>query len=318
MRSIAEACGVARPTVSMVLGGKPGTIALATRERILATARRLGYRPNAGAQAVKSGRFNAVGLLLDEGCYLPASLLDGLSHACGRRGLHLVVSHASTAALDGDEGLKLLDQLLVDGLLINRRPVPDAQTLQRIRALPMPVRWLNQRPGGGGIHPDDRQGMQAITRQLIAAGHRRIAFSGLLGGSGGHFSWPERLAGYRQAMAEAGLRVRELRGGEDGDGAIRLLAAIDHLRDHQTPDAIVCYSDRAVTTYAVAAATVGLRPGVDLILAAPLESQREDIGLTPYGLQVPWAAIAEAAVASLDHRGLPDDVSIPYQERHRP
>ena len=312
MRDIAEACGVARPTVSMVLGGRPGTIALATRERILATAQVMGYRPNAGAMAVKSGRFGAIGLVLDEGCYLPTALLDGLSRACGARGLHLVVSHASAAALAGTDGHKLLDQILVDGLILNRSAAPDAILLQRLRSLPVAVRWLNQGPGGGGICPDDRGGIATLTAELIRRKHRRIAFSGLLGGDSDHISWLERWQGYRDAIAIGGQQPVELITPDRSTGAGRLQAAITHLRHEQRPDAVVCYSDRAISTYLMAASILGLSVPADLSLAAPLESLNDDLGVVPGGIPVPWAAVAEAAIASLANSTIPPDCAIPY------
>lgn len=53
---IARAVGVSRATVGYVLNDTPGqTISQATRERVLESARRLGYRPRAAAQALASG-----------------------------------------------------------------------------------------------------------------------------------------------------------------------------------------------------------------------------------------------------------------------
>ena len=54
-KDIAREVGVSQATVSDVLYGRPrGRVSADTRKRIMETARRLGYRPNASAQALRT------------------------------------------------------------------------------------------------------------------------------------------------------------------------------------------------------------------------------------------------------------------------
>ena len=99
---VARAVGVSRATVGYVLNDTPGqTISAATRERVLETARALGYRPRAAARTLASGRSHLVllvlpdwpqdysvrryiqeaGLVLDEAGY---TLVTWTPHATGR------------------------------------------------------------------------------------------------------------------------------------------------------------------------------------------------------------------------------------------
>jgi LacI family transcriptional regulator len=310
MAAIARACGVSRPAVSMALAGKPGEVSDDTRARILATAARLGYRPNAGALAVRTGRFQALALLLDRASYLPQELLLALNHACSTRGLHLVVADATADDLLAGEKstsqTKILDHLLADGLLINWGVTPAPELRTRLAAGPLPLRWLNQRLGGNCIHPDDHAASAALVAGLVALGHRRIAFSGLLGSSNDHYSWPDRLAGYRDSMRAHGLP--ELLHHADGaiaDGAGRIAAARTFLAQPDRPTAVICYSAVAMYAYHLAARDLGLRVPVDLSLAGHIESHHRDVtGLALGGVAVPWAGVAEAAVAALSGAAL--------------
>src|SRR5699024_6823000 len=60
---IARECGVSTTAVSFALNGKPG-ISTATRERILTTARELGWTANVAARALSTSHVNAIGLVI--------------------------------------------------------------------------------------------------------------------------------------------------------------------------------------------------------------------------------------------------------------
>src|SRR5688572_3100179 len=68
LSAIAHEVGVAVSTVSYVLNGKHREARISQRrvEEILAVARRMNYRPNAAAVAMRSGRFNAIGFAVSD------------------------------------------------------------------------------------------------------------------------------------------------------------------------------------------------------------------------------------------------------------
>ncbi|MBN8526472.1 MAG: LacI family DNA-binding transcriptional regulator [Planctomycetes bacterium] len=312
MRRIAEACGVSRPAVSMILGGKGQAFSAELRERVQRTARELGYRPNQGAYAVKTGRFGALALLLDQDCYLPPALLRALTAACSRRGLHLVVADCSDGQLLAEES-KLLSHLLADGLLLNRISVPTPAVLRRLDAHPLPVCWLNQRLGRGCVLPDDPEALRRLVAELVARGHRRIAYSELTRSAHGHASEDDRREGYLAGMRAHGLDP--ILWSERADsGEQRVAVALRQLREPERPDALLCYGGRGMYPYLAAALRLGLEIPRDLSLAACLETfHHDDTGLVLGGLLTPWEAIAEAAVARLA-AGERDtaDLAVPY------
>ena len=73
LKDLAKECGVSVATVSKALNDQPD-IAQATRERIHAAARRMGYLPNAAARALKTNRTYNLGVILDN------DLQDSLLH----------------------------------------------------------------------------------------------------------------------------------------------------------------------------------------------------------------------------------------------
>lgn len=90
---IARSLGVSRATVGFVLNDTPGqTISAATRERVLAEADRLGYRPHRAAQALASGHSRIVLLVLPDWpiAYSMSTHLDEASHALDEAGYTLV------------------------------------------------------------------------------------------------------------------------------------------------------------------------------------------------------------------------------------
>lgn len=90
---IARSLGISRATVGFVLNDTPGqTISSATRERVLAEASRLGYRPHQAARALASGQSRIVLLILPDWPleYSLSSHLEEASLALDEAGYSLV------------------------------------------------------------------------------------------------------------------------------------------------------------------------------------------------------------------------------------
>lgn len=90
---VARSLGLSRATVGFVLNDTPGqTIPASTRERVLAEAKRLGYRTNTAAQALASGRSRIILLVLPDWPldYSMRSHLDEASLALDQAGYSLV------------------------------------------------------------------------------------------------------------------------------------------------------------------------------------------------------------------------------------
>lgn len=265
---VARACGVSQPTVSRILSNGPSAERYSpdTRQRVLGTARRLGYRLNAAARSTRTGRFEAVGLMLSthhSRSILPGAMLGALSDALAARGQRLSIDKLPDDKLV-DENMvpDLLRGWSVDGLLINyNTDIPD-NLIRLIDAYGVPSVWLNSKQAHDCVYPDDEQAGRIATEHLLELGHRRIAFVHYGGWS--HYSTPARRDGYVQAMRAAGLEP-ELVTAPDMSPADRRRTAAQWLRQPDRPTAVVVYGEATLWPLNLAAQIdVGLSVPRDL------------------------------------------------------
>ena len=99
---IAEHLGLAKSTVTHVLNGRATQLRIseATQKRVQETAQELGYRPNAIARAMSTGRFGSAALIQPlHGIYLPHWLVLGLTQELHKHDMSLTISEAPESAL---------------------------------------------------------------------------------------------------------------------------------------------------------------------------------------------------------------------------
>ncbi|MEM1211581.1 MAG: LacI family DNA-binding transcriptional regulator [Planctomycetota bacterium] len=206
MKDIAEDCGVSRATVNQILGGHGHRFSDKTCKLVNDSAKRLGFRVNASARAIRTGKFNCVSLVLpdvDELGVMPRGLLTGLDQRMAERDKHLMVCHApADAGADTPTGLStLMSQAMVDGHLIdaaNREVAP----LSPLGEHGLPIIWLRCQRDADCVYTDEHQAGYLATEHLLKLGHRKISF--VHGRSSLHFL-KLRIQGYEQAMHDAGL-----------------------------------------------------------------------------------------------------------------
>jgi DNA-binding LacI/PurR family transcriptional regulator len=177
MAAIAAELGVARSTVSNAYN-RPDQLSAALRERILATAARLGYPgPDPVARSLRTRRAHAVGLVFAERLSFafrdPASIgfLAGLSDACEAGGRSLLLIPLA----DGGSPEPVL-RAAVDGFVIYSLSADDGN-LAAIASRGLPLVVVDSPDGLGGadfVGVDDRQGVRAIGQHLQDLGHRDI------------------------------------------------------------------------------------------------------------------------------------------------
>lgn len=261
-------------TVSRVLNGREGHFDAATRERVLETVRRLGYRANAGARATRNGRQGSVTLLMsslgDSRSGLPEGLLRGMHDALDEHHLHLNVAFLPDERLTDPEYLpRFAREWTSDGLLVNYNKLLPPGLERVIAESRIPAVWINRDRDEDACHPDDLEAGRAATRQLLALGHRRIAycsFSYKLESL--HYSEVDRRQGYLDAMADAGAEPLVVdrysfpakNYGDRAEIWSRLLSAPDR------PTAVLAYGVTAAMSVVRAVDSLGLGIPDDLSL----------------------------------------------------
>ena len=174
LKQLADHLGFAPATVSLVLNRSSSahSIPQKTKERILAAARRLNYRPNFFARSLRTRRSFTIGVIvpeISEG--YTATVLSGIEDYLLQEGyFYFVTSHRHRSDLI-DEYPKMFLDRNVDGVIAVDTPWH--------HKLPVPVATIsghNGAPGVTNIVLDHDRASELALKHLLQLGHRKIAF----------------------------------------------------------------------------------------------------------------------------------------------
>lgn len=184
MRDIAKATGVSQSTVSRVLSGAPTVVPIAeqTRERVLRSARELGYRPNPLARGLRGARTMLLGLIVRE-ITDPffAAAIEAASIEAGHHGYNVVLGHAHGRADEAFKLWRVLEARHCDAILFlgDLRGQPGFAEELKVTHEPVVALWHGERTTGiPTVNVDNRSGVTAALEHLSSLGHERIAFAG--------------------------------------------------------------------------------------------------------------------------------------------
>ncbi|HTR66463.1 MAG TPA: LacI family DNA-binding transcriptional regulator [Terriglobales bacterium] len=242
MRDIARGLNVSVVTVSKVLRNK-GDISAATRRRVLQRAKALNYQTNWVARSLVTRRTYTIGLLLPDFTHpFFAEIAKAVAETVRPHGYHVIISYFEE---DPEMEKREADSLVarqVDGMIVASAQ-SRGEMFDAVRDRKVPFVLIDRplpRVRASFVGVDNEAIGRLATAHLAAQGCRRIA----------HLRGPEigiaaeRLAGYRNALKECGLKPPAgfvvAAGYEDSSGyaAMRQL-----LRGPSRPDGVFCYND---------------------------------------------------------------------------
>jgi len=280
LQTVADRVGVSRSTVSNAYS-RPDQLSPELREKILEAARDLGYTgPNPTARSLRSGRAGAIGVLFTTALSVAftdpyaVQFLRGLAEVAedNRTGLLLVPLR------DDDEGaLDAVRNAAVDGFVVYCVP-GWYQAMEAAWSRGIPV-VNSDRLGSLFVGIDEVASTRAAGEHLMRLGHRRIAIVGdyispdrrtgdvtVAVEELGSYVSRERLTGYRDAFAAAGLPWSDVitisaAGNSREHGAAAAAHALDR---SPRPTAVVATTDLLALGVIDALATRDLRPGRDV------------------------------------------------------
>ena len=236
---VAAAVGVSPATVSLVLRGVPGPSAT-TRERVLAAAARLGYRPDRAASLLASRRSRSIGVVMDVSNSFHAQLVEDVHEAAERHGYDLVLSTV-TRSRDETRAIETLIDSRCAALLLLGSEAPAEELTELGKQLPVVVIGRPVPPVGVDVvRAADDEGVAAAVAYLTDLGHRAISY---VDGGEGPVAALRRDA-YRDAMHGHRLadHIEVIPGGHtESTGAD---AAQTILRAGARPTAVLTYNDR--------------------------------------------------------------------------
>jgi DNA-binding LacI/PurR family transcriptional regulator len=240
LEDLAARAGVSRALVSLVIRGAPGP-SEQTRQRVLASAAELGYRPDPRAQLLARRRSRLLGVMFAAHQSFHADLLEGIYLAAEPAGYDVALS-ALTPSRDERRTIESLLDYRCEALVLLGPQTSESRLADLGRQLPVVVVARHVRDASVYVvRTADEEGVRQAVEHLVDLGHRKIFHV-----DGGRAPGAtERRRGYRTTMRRHGLaeQVRIIPGGlteESGATAAQILLNTDG----SLPTAIVAFNDR--------------------------------------------------------------------------
>src|SRR5437867_1938474 len=262
LKDIAERAAVSVMTVSKVLRDAPD-VSAATKDRIRALARQMGYVPDSLAQGLRTRTTKLFGLVVSAMTNpIFARVVMAIEERAHELGYELILSHTLNMTEREDTAIRRLISRRVDGLFVSPvyRLGPEAPVYQELQRCGIPTIVLGHSAPFCSqfvnVQTDDLQAGYSAAQHLLELGHKRIAFF-----AGPQVSpWAqERLDGFRRALREANIELDDklvFNAGstiEEGEKA-----ALQMLSEQPDATAVQAVNDLV----AIGAATIFLNQGI--------------------------------------------------------
>jgi len=268
IKDIAKAAGVSHSTVSRALTDSP-LVKAETKARIQRLAQEMGYTPNAIARSLVTQQTRTVGVVVTTITDpFIAEVVQGIEDTAHENDYAVILSSSAAEPDREIAAVEMLRAKRVDSVIVTSSRV-GALYLEHLERIGVPVVLVNNHNEKSGrytfsVSVDNQHGGCLATRHLIEGGHRRIAY---VSGPADHSDNAGRLAGYRQALDEAGIAFDPalvvLGNGrlDSGERALLALRSLD-----RPPTAVFCYNDMTAIGLLSAARGAGLSVPEDLAL----------------------------------------------------
>ena len=236
---IARKLGISRQLVTFALGGYP-QVSAASRQRILAAAQKMGYRPNPHARALKRGRTGIIALWIpDQISSHYARVARELNHVVKKARHELIVTDVG----NDRSAEQVLSHVPMDGVFAVDAPNAVRAHLQSAASRSVPVISIGaHRPEKTDyVQVDLLAGALKAMRHLLDAGFRRIVHATF---ERRNHAGATRRLGYERAMVQAGLPPAYFYYPLSEQQRPIVRQSIQaYVREHGCPEAIFCHSD---------------------------------------------------------------------------
>jgi len=306
IKDVAKDAGVSIATVSYVLNDS-GTVGDDTRQRVLQTVQKLGYRPSVIAKGLQARKSRMIGYSWrpvppDQFNPILEKFIHSMAEAAARHDYHVLTFPCPDPHDEVDVYREMVGSGRVDGFVLPNTNLND----RRIRYLLdegfpfIAFGRSNLEWDFPWVDVDGADGLQQAVNHLVELDHQNIAC----------LAWPEasltgqyRLDGYQAAMASAALPVDPawvIRIQNDYQHAYRVTQIWLHLPPDRRPTAVVALTDLMAIGVINAATDAGVTVGQDLAVVgfddAPIAGYLRP-SLT--SLRQPIAEVGERVVTML-------------------
>ncbi len=207
--------GLSIATVSHALNGTRA-VSEDSKERVVAAAKAVGYRPNLAARMLRTQKSNTIAIIIPSDTnninanYFYMDVIMGVRRKMNESQHELIVSTYDPYASGGKSShiAQVLQKQWVDGVIL----VPSAGSQKRIKLIQdmnLPYVLLDRRGADDSscVTSDNQKGAADAVRLMASCGKKCIGFIGGVGSTTSRL----RFAGYTQAMEELGLPMEESR-----------------------------------------------------------------------------------------------------------
>ena len=333
LNDIAQASGVSRATVSLVLRGSP-LVHADTRRRVEAEMLRQGYVYNRAAANLRRRTSSTVALVINDlSNPFFAEFAAGVDEALGERGYVTLLGCSNESAQRQQVVLTSLMEHHPAAIILSPAEHSEAGGIATAIGPRTPLLVFNRALEGAApegfdhdfLGLDNRTGARLATAHLLARGHRRIAF---FGGHADSSSCRERRLGYQDALAEAGLSADAAWMIESAPTRLDACARSDDLFAlASAPTAAVCYNDAVALGLMLGLAHHGRRPGVDFALTGFDDIPEAAVAMPPLttlaadprerGRQAARIALGQAGAGTRTHAPVVAPVRLVERESSR-
>lgn len=205
---VARLAGVSTATVSHTINSTR-YVSGETKEKVFKAIAELGYTPDASARSFRTGKKKTIGFIVpDISNKFFATMIESVENHLSAHGYHLIIANTKENADREENNIRLLTAGLVDGLLL-ASTMEDFSRLEALIPNGFPVVLVDRTFDVKRFPSVCVSNFQPIYRsicRLAGKGDKRI---GILGGLPRLSSTKERIAAYREAVADCGLEQDE-------------------------------------------------------------------------------------------------------------
>jgi LacI family transcriptional regulator len=207
MRDVARLAGVSTSTVSAVINASVG-VSPQRKARVMAAMSALDYEPDAIARSLKTGRSNAIGVIVPDitNTFYP-EVIRSIELTAQAAGYSVLLCDSNEDSTVEERHLSALFSRRVDGVILACSANSRANELTARRKIP--AVFVDRLPSSTAVNSvctDNQAAGQLAAEHLIGLGHKRI---GMLAGHLGMSPHHDRLEGFRKAMQAAHLPIHD-------------------------------------------------------------------------------------------------------------
>jgi LacI family transcriptional regulator, galactose operon repressor len=263
---IAQACGVSRATVSLVLRGSP-LVHADTRAKVEAELKRQRYVYNRGAANLRRQTSSSVALVINDlSNPFFAEFAAGVDEALGHEGYVTLLGSTAESPERQQAVLASLLEHNPAGIILSPAEHSDGEQVRRLLGNAAVLVFNRELSGGEWdfLALDNQRGARLATEHLLSLGHRRIAF---FGGHADSSSCQQRRLGYTEALQAAGIKPEPRWMIECVPTRVEAARKTSELfAIEPAPTAAVCYNDNVALGLKLGLLARGIRPGEDFAI----------------------------------------------------